>query len=153
MQQGAISIPGKRYRLWRIWDEKRPLLLFILLNPSLGNATDNDPTIRRLIYFSRTFGYGGVYVGNLYSCISPNPNDLKATDKMAEQENINHIKGMMHMCQDVVYAWGNQGDYPKWLNALEDRPLCFGFTKKGNPKHPLYLPNSSSLINFRPKKG
>ena len=54
MEQGAISIKGKRYRLWRIWDEDRPLVLFLLLNPSIGDATQNDPTIKRLIFFAQT---------------------------------------------------------------------------------------------------
>ena len=67
MEQGAISVKGKRYRLWRIWAEERPLVLFLLLNPSIGDASQNDPTIKRLIFFAQAQGYGGFYLGSLYA--------------------------------------------------------------------------------------
>lgn len=152
MKIGAITLPGKRYRLWRIWDEQRPLLFFILLNPSLGDASKDDPTIKRLMFFAQKYAYGGLYVGNLFSHVSPFPKSLKTLDLSPELENINHLKGMMHLCQNVVYAWGNQGFLPDWLKELEDRPLCFGYTKKGHPKHPLYLPKSTLLIPFETKE-
>ncbi|MGB1448802.1 MAG: DUF1643 domain-containing protein [Flavobacteriaceae bacterium] len=151
MRKGAISIPGKRYRLWRIWDEQRPYILFILLNPSKGDATKDDPSIKRLISFAKAFSYGGLYLGNLYSHVTPFPKNLESMDLNPEQENINHVKGMMHLCQAVVYAWGNHGSLPHWLKEIEDQPLCFGYTKKGCPKHPLYLAKSSALIPYEKK--
>ena len=148
MKQGAVIYHKKRYRLWRIWDDKRPLILFILLNPSIADTTANDPTIRRLISFAQKFNYGGLYVGNLYAHITPYPEDLRSLDLKSEQENIKHVKGMMHLCEEVVYAWGNNGMLPQWLKDLEDQPLCFGYTKSGQPKHPLYLSKKTKLVPF-----
>ena len=34
-----------RYALWRIWDLKKPKVLFIGLNPSTADEIKNDPTI------------------------------------------------------------------------------------------------------------
>ena len=34
-----------RYRLWREWDDSLPSCLFVMLNPSTADATQDDPTI------------------------------------------------------------------------------------------------------------
>ena len=151
MEQGAISVKGKRYRLWRIWAEEEPLVLFLLLNPSIGNATQNDPTIKRLIFFAKAQGYGGFYLGNLYAHITPYPKTLVRMNLNPEEKNIEHIKNMFLLCKDVVFAWGNHGELPQWLSALVENPLCFGQNKNGSPKHPLYLAKSTRLIPFSPQ--
>ena len=119
MKKGATGLKEKRYRLWRIWAEDRPLILFLLLNPSWGDATHNDPTIKRLLFFAKELGYGGFYLGNLYAHITPYPKALLNMDLNPEEENIKHIKEMLSLCQDVAYAWGNNGSYPDWLKALK----------------------------------
>ena len=69
-----------RYRLTREWSDK-PLLPFVMLNPSDANAEIDDPTIRRCMGFARAWGYGGIVVGNLYAFRTPYPETLwKAPD-------------------------------------------------------------------------
>lgn len=148
MEQGALGIKRKRFRLWRIWDKKRPLVLFILLNPSTADATQNDPTVKRLMAFAEKEGYGGFYVGNLYAHITPYPKELFKFDLIAEEKNKQHIKSMLHLCKDVVFAWGNHGQLPQWLDTLVEQPHCFGQNKNGSPKHPLYLANATRLILY-----
>jgi hypothetical protein len=41
--------------------------MFIGLNPSTADETNNDPTIRRCIGFAQTWGYGAVCVTNLFA--------------------------------------------------------------------------------------
>ena len=79
MRKGAIISKDKkhRYRLWRIWDDSLPKALFIMLNPSTADVMLDDPTIRRCIGFAKSWGYGGIYVGNIFSLRSSNPKDLK----------------------------------------------------------------------------
>ena len=74
-QSGAdFSECGRyRYKLWRTWDDIRPVVMFIMLNPSTADATADDPTIRRCIGFARAWGYGGVRVGNLFAWRTPYP--------------------------------------------------------------------------------
>ncbi|MCH1418575.1 MAG: DUF1643 domain-containing protein [Flavobacteriaceae bacterium] len=151
MEKGAIRIKAKRYRLWRIWAEDRPLVLFLLLNPSRGDAIQNDPTVNRLIDFAETHGYGGFYLGNLYAHITPYPKELSELNLNLEKKNKQHIKNMIALCEDVVFAWGNHGELPQWLAELVQKPLCFGQNKNGSPKHPLYLAKSTRLIPFFPQ--
>ena len=56
-----------RYSLFRIWDEDKPLVLFIGLNPSTADEKEDDPTIRRCINFAKQWGYGGLIMGNLFA--------------------------------------------------------------------------------------
>ena len=148
MEQGAVSVKDKRYRLWRIWAEDQPLVLFLLLNPSIGDATKDDPTIKRLIFFAQAQGYGGFYLGNLYAHMTPYPKELPQFNLYTERKNKHHIQNMLLLCQDVVFAWGNHGQLPQWLSALVENPLCFGQNKNGSPKHPLYLAKSTRLVPF-----
>ena len=67
-RNAELSACGKyRYRLSRIWDDKKPLVLFIMLNPSTADAEQDDPTIRRCIAFAKNWGYGGFMAGNLFA--------------------------------------------------------------------------------------
>ena len=42
-----------RYFLKREWDSSKGLLLYIMLNPSMADDKNDDPTIRRLINFTK----------------------------------------------------------------------------------------------------
>ena len=138
--QAIISQDKKyRYQLSRIWDEEKPNILFIMLNPSTADADVDDPTIRRVMNFSKSWGYGGVFVGNLYAFRSTDPKALRHTDDPVGEDNIEHIKELIGVTERVVYAWGNNQKEPEWLSSLVDTPYCIDISKKGVPKHPLYL--------------
>lgn len=147
-EKGALIIGQKRYRLWRIWDTKKPLLLFILLNPSIGNASKEDPTLRRLIYFSRKEGFGGFYVGNLYPLITAKPKELYAQKNPYDPLNDKHLKKLLCLCNKVVYGWGQKEHEPQFLQTLVSKPYCFGYNKNRTPKHPLYLANNTRLVPY-----
>jgi hypothetical protein len=136
-----------RYELSRIWDKEKPKLLFIMLNPSTADAIKDDPTIRRIVRFSKSWGYGGLYVGNLYAFRSTDPKGLKHTDDPIGPHNISHIKALLGLSERVIYAWGNNEREPDWLRDLVDSPYCIDTSKKGVPKHPLYLKS-----DLQPKK-
>ena len=139
-RNAIISADGKyRYQLSRIWDEEKPNILFIMLNPSTADADVDDPTIRRVMNFSKSWGYGGVFVGNLYAFRSTDPKALRNTDDPVGEDNIEHIKELIGVTERVVYAWGNNQKEPEWLSSLVDTPYCIDISKKGLPKHPLYL--------------
>jgi hypothetical protein len=141
MKKNAIISQDNKYRyqLSRIWDEEKPKVLFIMLNPSTADANVDDPTIRRVVNFSKSWGYGGVLVGNLYAFRSTDPKALRYTDDPIGEDNIQHIQSLIGLTERVIYAWGNNQKEPEWLSSLVDTPYCIDISKKGVPKHPLYL--------------
>src|SRR6188472_3585079 len=76
-----------RYALWRIWDDQKPLVMFIGLNPSTATADKDDATIRRVKAIAAALGYGGVYMCNCFSYISTNPDMLKMESLEAMMKN------------------------------------------------------------------
>ena len=151
IKRHALLSKDKKYRysLKRIWDNDKPKVLFIMLNPSLADNYQDDPTIRRLIKFAKLYGYGGFYVGNLFSYITPYPSELLDKDLMFSKKNIHEIKKMTGLIKDVVYGWGNSFEEPEWLKQIISNPKCFGKNKNKTPKHPLYLSYNHKLVDYR----
>ena len=148
-KKANISIDGKeRFSLSRIWDKRQPKILYIMLNPSIADGKKDDPTIKRLIFFTKKHRYGGFYVANLFTQITPYPRDLNM-DNYSKKKNLKIIRGLIKKSHSIVYAWGNLVSEPKEFIKLIERPLCFGINKNGTPKHPLYLRSDTKLQNFR----
>ena len=137
-----------RYKLSRHWDLNKSQILYIMLNPSIGNESIDDPTIRRLISFTRKFDYGGFFVGNLFTYITPNPKTLDTSIGLTNK-NLNVLENLVSKVDNVVYAWGSSIEEPKEFRKFIFNPMCFGKNLNGTPKHPLYLPSSSKIIKFR----
>ncbi len=55
MQKDATLSEDRRYRyrLTREWDQEKPKVLFIGLNPSTADEIEDDATIRRCIGFAK----------------------------------------------------------------------------------------------------
>ena len=137
-----------RYKLSRHWDLNKPQILYIMLNPSIGNESIDDPTIRRLLSFTKKFDYGGFFVGNLFTYITPNPKTLDTSIGITNK-NLNVLTNLVSKADEVVFAWGNSIEEPNELKKLISNPMCFGKNLNGTPKHPLYLPSNSKIIKFR----
>jgi hypothetical protein len=148
MTKGAVVKGDRRYQLWRIWDNKQPLLLYILLNPSNANAVLDDRTVSKLVRISKELDYGGFYLGNLHSFVTPYPSVLKDNIIKDDPLNLVHLKKMIEKCERIVLGWGNSGDKPQWLGKIVKQTFCFGLNQNRSPKHPLYLPYNSQLIPF-----
>lgn len=144
-----------RYALWRIWEKSGDYLLFIGLNPSTANGIKDDPTIRRLIGFAKSWGFGGLFAGNLFSLVTANPDVLwfSPSPELPGGPNDTAIKRMREFSTLVLVGWGNEGrnagTRPAEVLALVgERAFCLKTTKLGEPSHPLYLPSSSKLIRY-----
>ena len=63
MKKEAIFSKGKKliYTLGRFWNDAKDIVLFIMLNPSNVDSMINEPTINRLISFSKILRFGGFF--------------------------------------------------------------------------------------------
>jgi hypothetical protein len=143
-----------RYSLWRVWDESKPLVMFIGLNPSKASHDVDDPTIRRVRTISKNLGYGGFYMCNCFSYISTNPDMLQAETLEAIMRNAEIIKRVANSCKDIIFAWGNfdivrkRGVDKKLTEAFPNAMALF-INKNGSPKHPLYCKSDIKPVIFK----
>lgn len=137
-----------RYQLWRIWSDA-PLMVVVLLNPSVADVVRNDPTVRKCIQFAKRWGYGGLIVLNLFAYRSTDPKALPHAADPVGPENDRHIREVLGRPNVgvVVAGWGadrfarSRAEVVKAIIRLAGRPLqCWGTNDDGSPKHPLYLP-------------
>jgi hypothetical protein len=151
---GAMFSEDRRYRylLWRCWNQDlAKAAIFIGLNPSTADETEDDPTIRRCIGFAKAWNCGGMFMLNLFAWRATSPKDLKRAADPVGPDNDQYLKTFASLIGPTVAAWGNHG---AWRGrSLEVRKLipqlqCFGLTKQGEPKHPLYLPKSAQLVPY-----
>ena len=149
IRRAEFSIDKKeRYSLKREWDKSKNKILYIMLNPSLADDKNDDPTIRRLINFTKKYNYGGFLVGNIFTTITPNPKEIDKSKGMSDK-NFEKLLNLINKVDKIVYAWGNSVEEPQHLKELILSPKCFGKNLNGTPKHPLYLPKNSKLIDYR----
>lgn len=144
MRMGAQFSEDRQYRyaLWRIWNENRPVIMFIGLNPSTANERSNDPTIRRVMRFTNDWGYGGFYMMNLFAWVTPYPRDL---ERAADPVGLNDewLQKIYNATEFTVYVWGSfpqAGERAKVVHEMCPGGYCLGTSKMGNPLHPLYMP-------------
>ena len=149
IREAEFSIDKKdRYSLKREWDKSKNQILYIMLNPSMADDKNDDPTIRRLINFTKKFDYGGFLVGNIFTKITPNPKEIDRSKGISDK-NFEELFKLINKVDQIVYAWGNSVEEPKILKEMISNPKCFGKNFNGTPKHPLYLPSSSQLESYR----
>ncbi len=145
-----------RYRLDRWWSDK-PRALVCMANPSIAGADKNDPTIHSLVRLVQQWeGCGGFTVVNYEPFIATDPHDLRAWQigmsrldpwrlSSIRETNVQLIRQLSQQAWIRVVAWGNivQADQhsDRILNAMSfdhtEDLHAFGFTKAGNPKHPM----------------
>lgn len=157
-----------RYRYWlaRIWDPTLPTLVWVMLNPSTADADDDDPTIRRVIGFSKREGFGTALVVNVWALIATDPKDLHERRGAFEPENLRCVEQAVSSRQ-VVAAWGSHiATGPALqrvrmaIRELAAGVWCLGLTKgqaaKGGmvrvnrqPRHPLRLRADTPMEPYR----
>ena len=153
MKKDAVISECGLYRPWllRVWDDTLPRMGFIQLNPSEADASIDDPTLRRDMYFARREGFGGVELTNLYDFRAKDPKDLARAASPVSGACDEHICRMLSRCAKTVAGYGahplavkREGELLDMLDA-RDVLWCLGLTKGGMPRHPLYLRNDTPL--------
>lgn len=131
-----------RYRLWRTEETGEGTVVFIMLNPSTADVTNDDPTIRRCRGFARDLGYRRVEIINLFAFRSTSPKGLREVEDPVGPENDDHILEVSMKADLMIAAWGVHGtlnNRNREVLGYLDEVYCLGTTKDGHPSHPLYL--------------
>ena len=168
----VLSNDGRyRYLLARMWENyftvepldpdqaSRPLMVWVMLNPSTADGTEDDPTIRKCIGFAKRRGCGGILVVNTLAFRATKPADLPREHAVARgRHNGEFIRIALTnpLLAIGVAAWG--GPWPGWQRSLMQEGIatakisrnlfCFGTTKGGDPRHPLMLAYDTPLVSL-----
>lgn len=134
-------------------------------NPSTADAMKNDPTITRDIAFANREGVARLIKVNMFGIISPFPTIISEVKNPVGLLNDDAIKQALDDAANskdgyiFLATWGA----PKGLKkpqleifkereaailALSEEWHCFGMTKTGHPKHPLYLRADTPIIPY-----
>lgn len=145
----AVFSPCRTYRytLHREWGDPEHRCLFVMLNPSTADETQDDPTIRRCIGYARTWGYGALDVGNIFALRSTDPQALYKHTEPVGADNDSWLSYLATRAAIVVCAWGSHGRHRgrginvhAKLQRAGVTPHALKLTSTGQPCHPLYLP-------------
>lgn len=147
-----------RYRLWRIWDDTKPVLYFILMNTSTADEVNNDPTIERQCRRASQLGYGGVVILNCGAIRETDSRKAWADSDPIGPKNLETIRNeILKGREDVFVAgWGRPahrcGAASPVLSIFREleKPLyCLGLNNDGSPKHPLYVGYRQELVLYQ----
>ena len=160
-KEAIISPSGKfRYSLVREWDTELPSIMFLMLNPSIADGTINDPTVNKCIKYAQSWGYGCLFIGNLFSYISTDPQGLlNENNPTGGWRNLDEINAMAKLCDKVLCCWGHSDiisqldpnlEYVKNVTRIIKDKLYYLEMSVDciTPKHPLYLNASLQPIKF-----
>ncbi len=137
-----------RYRLDRWWGAG-PRLVWVMLNPSTADATDDDPTIRRVRGFTQREGYDGFTVVNLYSLRATDPSALTDHDDPVGRQGDSIPHQVIERAAAVVVAWGAHPmatERASLIRRARPDALCLGHAKAGAPRHPLLICKTQPLV-------
>jgi hypothetical protein len=151
-----------RHRHWlsRRWTERWvSYALWIGMNPSTAEANVDDPTIRREITFTRSWGLGGYIKCNVMDYRATLPKRLLEPGVVPSSPlNIPTILRFAPQADRIIVCYGvlplclqpYAEDVVQLLEGAGHELWCLGHSRDGRfPRHPLYLKSDTPLIPFR----
>ena len=137
-----------RYLLWRRWDASKPVANFLMLNPSTADEVKLDPTCSRARDYAERWGFGGIYITNIFAWRATDPEAMKAAADPVGRGNDAAIVRAARQSALVVCAWGNHGAFLErssrvraLLKKQKIQLHALRLNAGGEPAHPLYLPS------------
>jgi len=171
LKTADVSECGRyRYSLGRTWTPGLPTVVWCMLNPSVADASIDDPTIRRCIGFAKSWECGSIVVVNLFALRATDPKVLLThPEPIGERNDEAIVKAIrLHNVWVVVCGWGShraardrgpavqammraaRGPARETVHAPTDTggpPLRALALNRGlTPAHPLYQPNDAFLV-------
>lgn len=139
-----------RYEFHRDWGEGGPRVVWVLLNPATGDTDGKRrPTLGRCIAWSRAWGFDGLSIVNLFAFRATDPKALAKAGAPVGAENDATLRRLTDDAERVVAAWGSHGTLlgrGRAVAAGLPKALCLGHTRRGQPRHPLYVRGDAALV-------
>ena len=165
IDKGALfSSPDRsyRYKLWRVWDESKPKIMFLMMNPSCADVDFDDASVAKCGRFARMWGYGGLFIGNTFAFRATDQDDLVLEDGVDKVGGGNDraILEMAAMSERIIMAYGKpkspklrqRGTELSRLLADNGYPLyALKILSDGTPGHPLYIAKDTVPVEFFPR--
>jgi hypothetical protein len=157
LKKSAVMEGNYRYSLKREWNRHNPRkAVFVMLNPSTADATEDDQTTYRCISFAKNWNCGSLEIVNVFAYRSTDYNHLINLTKETATgiKNSSYIERALMGASMIVVAWGtnvtiHHTDYKELEELFKGYQLfCLGKTKDGHPRHPLYVKHSTQLEVF-----
>jgi hypothetical protein len=143
-----------RYLLWRRWGDG-PVANFLMLNPSTADEFKLDPSCTRARNYAERWGYGALIVTNIFGWRATDPKVMKSVKDPVGRGNDAAILRAAREAKLVVCAWGNHGEHlgrgQEVLSLLRKQDIPLHLLRqngKGQPCHPLYLPQTLTPEEF-----
>lgn len=145
MNKEAKFSEDRKFRYWlkRQWDNNKPSINFICLNPSKANEEDDDPTVTKCIRQAEMLGFGSIEMTNLFAFVDTNRDTFYDVSDPVGKDNDSYILKTAKKCDKVIIAWGNEGVYKnraeivlKMLRKLDKKIYCLLITQENQPRHP-----------------
>ena len=152
-----------RYALCRVWNAELQRIMFIGLNPSTADEHRDDPTLRRCLGFAKAWGFGSLFMLNIYAYRATDPRELATAPDPVGTENLRWLKHYhFHESNKTVAAWGSQYGIDDHLakvlslrrngdtegETMGDNLWCLGVNNDGSPRHPLYIKADTELVRY-----
>lgn len=159
MSDAVISDCGRyRYSLSRHFfgrEADSDSIVFVMLNPSTADASEDDPTIRRCKGFAMNWGYQSLVVVNLYAFRATKRPDLWQAEDRVGPNNDAWLQHVAWNYKKIVFAWGADCEQERVHQVCQifcNSPaniFCLGTTQSGQPRHPLYVRGDTQLVPFK----
>lgn len=141
-----------RYAFARWWATDGPLVLWVGVNPGKGDTEQRRrPTLARCVNWSQRWGAAGLMFANLFAARHNTPDGLRDMADPVGPHNDAALAAMSAVAGRTIAAWGNDGqrrDRPAAVVGLLTDPHCLGVTVSGQPRHPLYVAGSASVVRW-----
>lgn len=147
-----------RYAFGRWWGstDLASTAIWVLLNPATGDTERRHrPTLERCISRSRSAGYTGLVIVNLFAFRDTNPGNLRSARDAVGSANDEVLRVITKAGAQTIAAWGGKGRLrgrSGQVGPLLDAPMCLGVTKRGEPRHPLYVAADTRLVPWLPAR-
>ena len=131
-------------------------ILYVGVNPSTAGPLVDDQTIAKLREFTRRSGAFKFTIVNLFAYRATDVKELAKAEEPIGKFNDRAISAALSRADVVIPMWGSRNKLPKVLWPRIDEVIdgirrsnklvmTFGFTKSGDPKHPLMLGYDTKL--------